>query len=389
MKGWSIMQVHVFRLKSDVSEEPFDSVWDGPQTLVLAFFAPEFALHPAPLERLRAAFPRSFLLGCSTAGEILGHGMEVHSVVVAVVRFASTRLCLAQADVASGTAASKDAGVKLGRALITPDLKGIFVLSSGMNVYGSELADGFNKVLPASVKISGGLAADGKRFKNTYIIAAEPEEPMRLLPHRACAVGFYGDSIRLAYGFSGGWSPFGLERTVTRSKGNVLFEVDGKPILELYKTYLGNRAQGLPATALLFPLSILDKTTDNSEWLMRTVMGIDEEAQSLTFAGDIPEGSTVQLMHCNIDRLVEGSADAAKKLGKVAEGPALVIAVSCVGRRMVMGERTEEGIEAVFDILPPGTLQMGFFSYGELWPLSTGPCLFQNQTLILTLVQEV
>lgn len=159
------MQVHVFRMKSNVPEEPFDSTWDGPQTFVLAFFAPEFALQPAPLERLRAAFPHSFLLGCSTAGEILGPVMEVHSVVVAVVRFSSTRLCLVQADVASSSTSSREAGVKLGRALITPDLKGIFVLSSGINVSGSELAGGFNKVLPACVKISGGLAADGEELQ--------------------------------------------------------------------------------------------------------------------------------------------------------------------------------------------------------------------------------
>jgi hypothetical protein len=388
MKGWSAMQVHVFRMKSVVSEVPFASAWDGPQTLVLAFFAPEFALQPAPLERLRAAFPRSFLLGCSTAGEILGSGLEDHSVAVAVLCFASTSLCIAQADVASGSTASREAGVKLGRALAAPDLKGVFVLSSGLHVSGSELASGLNKALPACVKISGGLAADGERFKNTHILVAGPGEPMQLLSHHVGVIGFRGDSIRLAYGSNGGWSPFGLERTVTRSKGNVLFEVDGKPALQLYKTYLGNRAQGLPAPALLFPLSILDKTADGSEVLVRTVLGIDEETQSLIFAGDMPEGSTVQLMRCTLDRLIDGAAGAAEKLGKVAAGPALVIAISCVGRRMVMGERVEEGTEAVLDTLPPGTLQVGFFSYGELSPPSTGPCLFQNQTMTLTLIQE-
>jgi hypothetical protein len=261
-------------------------------------------------------------------------------------------------------------------------------LSDGLHVNGSELASGFNAALPEQVKVSGAMAADGVRFKNTYILAAGPGEPVRLLDRHAGAVGFYGSSIRFAYGSNGGWSPFGLERCVTRSEGNILFELDGKPALQLYKNYLGERAQGLPAAALLFPLAILDKTAKSSEMLVRTVLRVNEKAQSLTFAGDIPEGATVQLMHCHIDRLVEGAGSAAEKLGEVAAGPALAIAVSCVGRRMVMRDRTEEGLEAVLDALPEKTPLVGFFSYGELSPLSSGLCQLQNQTMTLTLVQE-
>jgi hypothetical protein len=382
------MKVHAFRMNSVLPVARFDSSWDSPRTLVLAFFAPDFALLPAPLERLRAAFPRSFLLGCSTGGEILDSNLEDHSITVAVLRFASTRLCLAHEYVASGPAASREAGERIGHVLAAPDLKGVFVLSDGLKVNGSELVSGLDEALPAHVKVSGAMAADGERFKNTYVIAAGPGESMQILPRQVGAVGFRGDSIRLAYGASGGWSPFGLERCVTRSEGNILFELDGKPALKLYKNYLGDRGQDLPASAFLFPLGILDKTTDNSEVMVRTVLGVDEETQSLSFAGDIPEGSTVQLMRCNIDRLVEGAAGAAEKLGKVVKGPALTVAVSCVGRRMVMRERTEEELEAIIDTLPEGTHMAGLFAYGALSPLSSGQCQLQNQTMTLTLIQE-
>jgi hypothetical protein len=388
MKGWQAMKVHAFRMNSFLPVARFDSSWDSRQTLVLAFFAPDFALLPVPLERLRAAFPRSFLLGCSTGGEILGTGLQDHSVTVAVLRFASTRLCLAHTCVASGSAASREAGERIGHALAAPDLKGVFVLSDGLKVNGSELVCGLDAALPARVKVSGAMAADGERFKKTYVFAAGPGEPIRILSRQVGAVGFRGDSIRLAHGSSGGWSPFGLERCVTRSEGNVLFELDGKPALKLYKNYLGDRAQDLPASAFLFPLGILDKTTESTEVVLRTVLGVDEETQSLFFAADIPEGSTVQLMRCNIDRLVEGAAGAAEKLDKVATGPALTIAVSCVGRRMVMRERTEEGLEAIIDTLPEGTLVAGLFAYGALSPLPSGPCQLQNQTMTLTLIQE-
>jgi hypothetical protein len=314
--------------------------------------------------------------------------VEDHSIAVAVLRFKSTRLYLAQTHVSPGPEASREAGERLARILDTPDLKGVFVLSDGLHVNGSELASGFNATLPGHVKVSGAMAADGERFKSTYVLAAGPGEPVRLLHRQVGAIGFCGSKIHLAYGSSGGWSPFGLERYVTRSEGNVLFELDGKPALQLYKNYLGERAQGLPATAFLFPLAILDKTNNNSEMLVRTVLAVNEEDQSLTFAGDIPQGSTVQLMHCHIDRLIEGSAGAAEKLGKVAAGPALVIGVSCVGRRMVMRERIEEGLDAILDALPEKTPLVGLFAYGELSPLSSGVCQLQNQTITLTLVQE-
>jgi hypothetical protein len=388
MKGWTVMEVHVFRLDSTVSPTPYSCAWDGRQTLVLAFFAPDFALLPAPIERLRAVFPQSFLLGCSTGGEIVGSCVEDRSVAVAVIRFTSTRLCMAQTHVASGPMASREAGERLGHALAAPDLKGVFVLSDGLNVSGSELANGFNTALPPPVKVSGALAADGEQFKKTYVIAAEPGEPVQFLDCHVGAIGFCGDSVHLAHGCGGGWSSFGLERCVTRSEGKILFEVDGKPALQLYKKYLGDQAQGLPATALSFPLAIMDKTANGSEVLVRSVLGVDEETQSLIFAGDIPEGSIVQLMHCDTDRLIEGAASAAEKLGKVAAGPALAIAVTCIGRRMVMRERTEEGMDAVFDILPEKTPLVGFFSYGELSPLSTGRCQLQNQSMTLTLIQE-
>ena len=261
-------------------------------------------------------------------------------------------------------------------------------MSDGLNVSGSELASGFNTALPPDVKVSGALAADGEQFKKTYVIAAEPGEPVQFLDCHAGAIGFCGDSIRLAHGSGGGWCPFGLERTVTRSEGKILFELDGKPALQLYKRYLGDQAQGLPATALAFPLAILDKTAKDSEVLVRSVLGVNEKAQSLIFAGDIPEGAVVQLMHCNTDRLIEGAASAAEKMGKVAAGPALAIAVTCVGQRITMRERAEEGLEAVFDTLPEKTSLVGFFSYGELLSLSKGRCQLQNQTMTLTLIQE-
>jgi hypothetical protein len=188
-------------------------------------------------------------------------------------------------------------------------------------------------------------------------------------------------------GSKGGWDAFGPTRQVTRAQGNILFELDGKPALELYKSYLGERAAGLPATALLFPLSLRDPEGRNED-IVRTVLAVDEASQSLTFAGDIPEGHLVQLMRANFDRLVDGAGAAAVGLGDRGLSPTLAVAVSCVGRRLVLGERVEEEVEATLDALPTGTQQVGFYSYGELSPQATGACSLHNQTMTLTVIQE-
>jgi hypothetical protein len=206
-----------------------------------------------------------------------------------------------------------------------------------------------------------------------------------------CGVGFYGNRIRVHFGSQGGWDIFGPERKVTRSHKNILYELDSKPALDLYKEYLGDRAIGLPATGLLFPLSLGAQNADEKN-LVRTILSVDEYSKSLTFAGDIPQGATVQLMKANFDRLIYGALLAAHQLGNLASSGAdsiLSIAVSCVGRKLILGERTEEEIEAVYSILPKHVRQIGFYSNGELSPHPNGRCDLHNQTMTLTVLYEV
>jgi hypothetical protein len=260
------------------------------------------------------------------------------------------------------------------------------VFSDGLAVNGSELVRGIESVVPAGTVVTGGLAGDGERFQRTWVVHENR-------PHsgRVSAVAFYGSRVRIGHGSKGGWDKFGPQRIVTRSKGNVLFELDGKPALPLYKEFLGDRAAQLPAAGLLFPLAIRS-STGGEKSLVRTILGIDEAQQSMTFAGDIPQGCLAQLMKANFDRLIAGAADAAVMARAGVEAPGsdrLCVAISCVGRRLVLGERAEEELEAVADGLPSGTKQVGFYSYGEISPYAAGSCDLHNQTMTLTVLDEV
>jgi hypothetical protein len=349
------------------------------RTLVLVFGSSRYREQQQAIRDLAAALPDAARLGCSSAGEILGARVQDGSLVAAVMQFEHAQLKVVVEPIDSQS--SFEAGQRLARDLVGPELRAVFVLSEGVDVNGSELTRGVNSVLPAGVMVCGGLAGDGERFERTWVL-----EGSRLVSQRATAVGFYGPRVHIGHGARGGWDIFGPERVITRSRGNVLYELDGAPALPLYKRYLGERARGLPATALLFPLAIRDPLREERR-VVRTVLAIDEAAGSLRFAGDVPEGHRAQLMHANFDRLIQGASDAGLA-ALPANGPSLAIAISCIGRRLVLRDRAEEELEAALLGFPRTTQQIGFYSYGEISPLTTGRCDLQNQTITLTSISE-
>jgi hypothetical protein len=360
--------------------QPLPRELDGGQTLVVAFAAPSFGSRPEPLAELAQAFPRSCLIGCSTAGEIHGTRLADDSLSVAVMPFLRTRLRRVSSAIAQSN--SFATGRALAERLAAPDLRAVFVLAEGLDVNGSELVRGCNEVLPEQVVVTGGLAADGDRFGRTWVLdGGRPASGV------AAAVGFYGDAVRIGHGSKGGWDTFGPERTITRARGNVLYELDGKPALELYKQYLGERSDGLPATAMLFPLALRARD-DEQKLIVRTVLAVDDATQSMTFAGDVPEGQLARLMRANHDRIVEGAAEASRLGAAGCTAPGLAIAISCVGRRLVLGERVEEEIESAWSALPPGSQQIGYYSYGEISPFLRGFCDLHNQTMTVTTIAE-
>jgi hypothetical protein len=354
---------------------------DSTRTLIVAFGAAGYSDAPQALAELRSAFPDSALVGCSSAGEIHDHVVADGTLVVALAQFERTDLLVASTRIGSA-ADSVAAGTRLGRKLIRARPRLVLVFSEGLAVNGTELVRGLSDALPRDTIIVGGLAADGDRFSRTWVLVDGKPVGGNIV-----AVALTGP-LEIGVGSQGGWDTFGPERRVTRSTGNVLYELDGKPALALYKDYLGELAAGLPATALRFPLSIRE-APDAGNPVVRTILGIDEKTQSLTFAGDIPNGWRAQLMRSNQDRLIAGAMRAAiDATASMSGAPALALAISCVGRRLVLGARTEEETEAALEALPPGSHQIGFYAYGEISPAGGPACELHNQTMTLTTLRE-
>ncbi len=388
------METHTFQYVRNVgwSIDNFPDV-DSENTLILVFAAPIFLTEQEPIKQLIKFYAKSKLIGCSTSGEIFANYIYDESLSVAVVKFAHTPLKIAKSTV-NNIDDSYRAGESISNQLKADDLRSIFVLSDGLNVNGSELVKGLNTALVinnSDVIITGGLAGDGSHFKKTWVIINS-----ELQDNCIVAVGFYGKNLRVGHASQGGWDIFGPVRRVTRSKANILYELDYKPALQLYKEYLGEKSVDLPASGLLYPLSISDPSTSDATHLVRTILSVDEQAQSLIFAGDIPLGFNAQLMRANFDRLIDSASEASLLANKGMAFdisnkvyPVFAICISCVGRRLLLGERTEEETDSTLKSLPEGSIQTGFYSYGELSPFTSGKCELHNQTMTITTFYEL
>lgn len=357
-----------------------------PASLVFAFGARTLVQKKQLFTEIRSFYPEARIILGSTAGEILASTVSDNSISLTALSFEDTTVKCVEESISS-PAESTQVAAKLVLKLPQEGLRHVMVFSDGLKTNGTALVGALVSALPPAVAVTGGLVGDGADFKETAVGLDGPA-----VPGRVVLIGFYGSRIAIGYGSLGGWDSFGPERAITRSKDNVLYEINGRPALELYKEYLGDAAKDLPSSGLLFPLSLRLSTEHGDEEVVRTVLTVNEQDQSMTFAGDMPEGTPVKLMKANFDRLVDGASGAATmSIERLGEQPAdFALLISCVGRKLVLGPRIEEEIDAVREVLGGSTPVAGFYSYGEISPVAPTEkqCRLHNQTMTITTFRE-
>ena len=352
--------------------------------LLLVFGAVEHFTAMPLHQTLRNAFPDTRLIGCSTAGEITSQGVEEGSCTITALHFDKVELIQADTRLA-GMDDSYGAGQRIGEQLAAVNLKSVLVFGPGVKINGSGLVNGIASIIGDAIPITGGLAGDNGAFKQTFTLG-----DAGIADDSVVAIGFCGEQLRFSHGSFGGWEPFGPARKVTRCEGNILYELDSEPALAVYKRYLGDHAKDLPASGLLFPFAMLGE--DHSAiGLIRTILGIDEVTGSLTLGGEINVDGYLKLMHSSTDKLVNGAEAAAQAAAMMFDTPGerLAILVSCVGRKLVMGSRVDEEVEAVGEVFGNKAVLTGFYSYGEISPFTPGAsCKLHNQTMTITCLGE-
>lgn len=365
---------------SDGWQHMGESIFAEDVNLVTVFGDTDIFKNEEHYKYLKSYYPNAHILGCSSSGNILDDAISEASMVATAVSFSSATVVLKHIDVENSddvVSASK----KLANMFEKKGLKHIFILADGLAFNGSDIIKAFNE--ENDIPKSGGLAGDGDRFEQTWVISDDAPKQNLIT-----AVGFYGDSLTIQSGYCSGWTEFGVERMITKSKGNVLYELDNTPALDLYKTYLGEYADGLPQSGMRFPLNI--KKDKDAEEVTRTLLAINEEDGSITFAGEVPEGFHAKLMKPDINFLIDGAGEAAQMAKNENLKTALGLTVSCVGRKLVMSQLVEEELEAVSEVLGDNVKLAGFYSYGEIAPVynDINRCQLHNQTMTLTTIYE-
>jgi hypothetical protein len=358
------------------------STLNNPLVLV---FANRFLLEDENiLNDIRKQFPYEHIVFGSTAGEIAGIEVHENSISVIAIEFEKSSFVVRSGNILQHNKKAKPLGEELFKTMPKENLKHLFVISEGSFVNGNDLIDGLEMEMTTHIPITGGLCGDDSRFEKT--IASYKENPKI---GEVVLIGFYGESLDISFASFGGWTPFGPERKITSSRGNVLFEIDGKPALDLYKFYLGNKASQLPKASLLYPLKVISE--GKKEAVVRTILNISEENNAMILAGDVPLNSRVQLMMASVDAIAQGAQKAAQIALENRKKPAeLALIVSCIGRKLVMNQRVEEEIERVQEEIGNKVSIAGFYSYGEIAPFDgqNNICELHNQTMTLTLISE-
>lgn len=377
------MKVSLFQLKEDkwFSNETTENNNCDIYQLILCFAAKEILKRENIYEIVKQKFPGANIAMCSTAGEIYKDVVLNETFVAVAFQFDKTTIASASINITNYENSYK-AAEALVKKLPQQGLVNILVFSDGSKVNGSNLVNGLNDSCTKDILITGGLAGDGASFVSTLVGLNEKPVEGNII-----AIGFYGDNILVSHGSQGGWEMFGLEKEVTKSNSNILYEVDNKNALDLYKKYLGPDAENLPGSALLFPLSVI--IPGSSQPVVRTILSIDETNNSMTFAGDIPVGSKVRFMKGNFDKLTAAASNAAKHTIHENKKPDFSLLISCVGRKLALGSRIDEEVEAVNELLGSNTTIAGFYSYGEISPFNEGGrCQLHNQTMTITSFYE-
>jgi hypothetical protein len=333
------------------------------------------------------------LVGGTTAGEISPEGVSSGSVVI--MAFAHDDLDFIAGvghDMSADEKACSIAMVNdiLAKTAFDPDAS-LMVFPNGMGGDGLKVIEGLQQVLGRNFEITGGFLGDDERFENTF-------QYYNGKVYRDTIVGLMvidpGKKYSRGIGVRSGFASIGNSLVCTSSEGNVLREFENTSALGLYKDFLGEeRSARLPAICLEYPFGIIDHSPSGKGdglFQLRCGLSVDHENGTITLAAAIPEGSQVTLTTASRGDIINGAREAAEQAGNTLAGavPEAIVMFSCVGRKLVLGRRIREEVDAVRSCLGMNVPIIGFYTYGEIGPVDKTreehlTAKFHNETVVL------
>ena len=316
------------------------------------------------VQEVHTLLPHATIIGSSTAGEILENRVLEKSVVLAISVFEKTTLKSCYIDEPN----SFVLGQKIAKKLIGKDTKCIITFLEGLKHNGEEFLEGINSQNSHGVIVAGGMAGDLLEFKETFIIHND-----RLYTHGAVAVALISKDLEVFNDYNLGWRPVGPKFTITKAKGNRVYEIDNKPVKEFYTEVLGEDvAVNLPASAIEFPLL----KEENGVLVARAMMRVFEDG-SCSFAGLLREGEKVQI-GIGSPTLISQYNPKDKIKNKTFQA---CFIYSCVARRVFLASEIEKAFTVFANIAPTS----GFFTFGEFFSKHSANFLNITSTLLFLL----
>src|SRR3989344_303469 len=348
------------------------------------------------LKGVREASGGAPLVGCSDAGEITNEGPSQHS--VGVMAISSDQIDFYTGlgrDVKKGAREAGQAVAKEVKEKAKDPLQAFIMFPDVLTGNGADIVRGALDVLGEHFPVVGGAAGDDFLFEKTYEYQDD-----EAASGAVGGVGLVG-KFSMGAGVRHGWVPIGVPMKVTKAVGSVVHELNGRPALSIYEDYFGDKAgdlrkEPLARMAITYPLGI--KLPGMEEYLIRDPITVDEK-EAITCAAEIPEGSEIRLMIGSKEKAVEAAQDAARKLmvdfEKQGSQPKFVLMFNCIAREKLFGQRANEEIQAVMEIIGEDVPLLGFYTYGEQAPIGGElhdkekiNARFYNETVVLFAIGE-
>ncbi len=334
------------------------------------------------LQEIHRVFPSIELIGCTTDGE-MSSVMGFQQDSLTLMLFSSDTVEI-HAGVGVKTqedaiAAAQQAVQQAMQKSQQPAKLCITIPASytadGTTTSGESILTGLNLALGHQVPVVGGTAGDQFRFQTTYQFCGT-----EIFTDALPVLIFSGD-LHISFGTGCGWQPIGQKSVVTRAEGTVLYEIDGKPAIEFYQRYLGDRHPTAEN-----PLAVY--TGESDRYYMRVPNTYNPETGGINFLGNIPEHATVQVTEISRDQVVEAAETSFKTALERYPGtePEAVLLFSCCCRRWLLGTRAKDEYQLVKNALPRPIPICGFYTYGEFAPLEAHGQNYYHQETFITLL---
>lgn len=349
--------------------------------LILLYTSRKQLENPVWLGLLRSVYPNANIMSCTTSGEIYESELLDDSISAVAISLEHSSIKVASINLKE-VENSYEAGKKLVTQFSSSNLQHVLVSCDGWLVDGSELIEGMYKDLSSNVTISGGMAGDGANFSHTLVGLNHKIEQGNIV-----AAAFYGNKLKVGYGNHGGWDVYGPRMLVTKCNGRIIEEINHKAALPLYKTYIGSDSEGLPGTALKYPLGLIKKGKTTP--LVRTIFNVDEINQTIITGSKIAVGSEICFIRAEFDNIIKGVEQAAESAVSLTDGPVeLALIVSCIGRKLLFGQDIQEEIEICKKKLGRQTPVIGYYSNGEISTTDRKYAELHHQMVTITTFSE-